>query len=113
VRDYYGSGYDDLRLEFESIVMDWVHVTRKYMFGSHAYLVRGRLFAFLVEDGVIITSLSASSRERLTELLEAFPFESKGKPVGGWMRAIVNDDSDLETIMPYVRESYEASLAKA
>jgi len=33
--------------------------------------------------------------------------------IGGWMQVVVADCSELEEIMDYVRQSYQAALAKA
>jgi hypothetical protein len=104
---------EDLRLEFEAYVRQWPDVVSKFMFGCLAYLARGKLFSFIFEDNLVITNLDAESREELTDSHEAFPFEFKGKPLGGWMQVVVADESELDDLMPYVRKSYEAALAKA
>ena len=104
---------EGVRLEFEARVITWPDVTTKFMFGCLAYMAKGKLFAFLVDDGVVITQLDEASRETLAAEHEAFQFESRGKPVGGWMQVVVADCSELEEILPYVRKSYEVALAKA
>ncbi|TET21566.1 MAG: hypothetical protein E3J71_09400 [Candidatus Stahlbacteria bacterium] len=103
----------DLRLAFESEVLSWPHVTTRFMFGCLAYMLKGKLFAFFVDDSVVITQLDNESRESLAAEHEAFAFESKGKTIGGWMQVVVADCSELEEIMDYVRKSYAAALAKA
>lgn len=103
---------EDVRLEFEARVITWPDVTTKFMFGSLAYMAKGKLFAFLVDDGVVITQLDEASRETLAAEHEAFQFESRGKPVGGWMQVVINDESELDDLMDYVRKSYDTVLAK-
>lgn len=103
----------DLRLAFESEVLSWPHVTTRFMFGCLVYMAKGKLFAFLVDDSIVITRLDEASREALSAEYEAFAFESKGKTIGGWMQVVVADESELAEIIDYVRKSYEATLAKA
>jgi TfoX/Sxy family transcriptional regulator of competence genes len=104
---------DDLRLEFASHVLAWPDVTTKYMFGSITYLVKGRLFAFLDDDNIVITQLDEDSRQALASEYEAYPFQSKGKPVGNWMQVSVNDQPELYEIMKFVRSSYQAACLKS
>ncbi len=103
---------DNLRLEFESRVLSWPHVTTRFMFGCLAYLARGKLFAFLVDESVVITRLDEDSRQRLAAGHEAFAFRSKGKSIGGWIQVAVADESDLNGLTPYLRRSYEKTLVK-
>ena len=81
---------EDFRQELEAHVLQWPDVTSKYMFGCLAYMVRGKMFAFINEDDLVINNLDSTSRQALAETHEAFPFESKGKPVGSWMQVSVN-----------------------
>jgi TfoX/Sxy family transcriptional regulator of competence genes len=103
----------DVRLALESEVLSWPHITTRFMFGCLAYLARGKLFAFIQDESVVLTSIGEVSRAAVTESFEAFAFESKGKPVGSWIEVVISDEAELGELMPYVRESYENSLAKA
>jgi len=101
-----------IRTILENQLFSWPYVTSKYMFGCFVYLVKGKLFAFINDDDLVITNLDETSREAITESLEAFPFESKGKFIGGWIEVVVSDESELTSVIEYVRKSYEAALAK-
>jgi len=103
----------ELRSEFEAQVLEWPDVTSKYMFGCLAYLARGKMFVFINEEDLVINNLDSTSRQAIAETHEAFPFESKGKPVGGWMQVSVNDEAELSEIIDFVRTSYEAALRKS
>ena len=102
-----------IRGALEEYVLSWPLVTIRFMFGCLAYMAKGKLFAFISDEGLVITNLDAESREALTESHEAFPFLFKDKPLGGWMQVIVAEETEIEGIMSYVRQSYEAALAKA
>lgn len=103
----------DIRLALESEVLSWPHVTTRFMFGCLAYLARGKLFAFIQDESVVLTNIDEASRVAVTGSFEAFAFESKGKPVGGWLEVVISDEAELEDLMPYVRQSYEAALKKS
>lgn len=104
---------DDLRLEFESQVLEWPRITTKYMFGSITYLAGGKLFAFLDDEYVVITQLDGDARQILESEHEAYPFESKDKPVGGWVKVAISDSAELADIVPFIQKSYEVALKKS
>jgi len=101
-----------IRPGLEENVLSWSHVTTRFMFGCLAYLARGKLFAFLVDESVVITRLDEDSRQRLAAGHEAFAFRSKGKSIGDWIQVVVTDEAELDDLMDYVRKSYEAALKK-
>jgi len=47
----------DVRSTLEEAILAWPHVSTKKMFGCPSYSVKGRLFAFLVTKGVVLTRL--------------------------------------------------------
>ena len=45
----------ELRLAIEKEVLNWAHVSTKKMFGCPCYQAKGKLFVFLVTNGIVIT----------------------------------------------------------
>ena len=112
MRYYLEEDSHDFRSIFEYEVLSWPHVTSKFMFGCLAYMVKGKLFAFIQQESVVLTNIDDESRETLAACHEAFPFESKGKTIGCWFEVVISDESELSDIISYVRKSYENALAK-
>ena len=82
------------------------------MFGCPCYRANKKLFAFLVDDGVVITLLSDGDRKRISSSQPTGFFRAGKKVVRTWVRADVNVVSDLKGVMPFVRKSYQAALRK-
>ena len=95
---------------FEETVLSWPHVSAKKMFGHHCYKANGKLFAFLVTDGVVITKLAEADRETLSRQFRATSFQSGGRTIRDWVKLSVKNERDLENIMPYMKRSYESTI---
>lgn len=100
----------ELKRAFDGAVLDWPDVTARTMFGCPSYLADGTLFVVLVTGGVALTRLPAERRERLDAEFETGPFEAGDRTVTTWVRATIEDPSDLDALLPYVEASYEAAL---
>ncbi|MDP6510098.1 MAG: DUF5519 family protein [Dehalococcoidia bacterium] len=96
-----------LRQAFEEEVLGWPGVGRRRMFGVPCYLATGKLFAFLVTDGIVITKLPQPDREALLRRFKATAFRSGDRLYRTWVRLSVNSLDGLDDIMPLVRQSYE------
>jgi len=96
----------ELRLAFEDIVLDWARVTKKKMFGCPCYKADEKLFTFLVTKGVVITKLNEKEREAVTNQFQTTPFQAGKKVVQNWIRIPVENKSDIDKIMPFVKKSY-------
>jgi predicted DNA-binding protein (MmcQ/YjbR family) len=103
----------DLRLAFEDKVLQWPQVSSKKMFGCPCYQANGKLFAFFVTKGVVITQLTQSEREELSRQQQTTFFQAGKKIVKNWVRVPVKNKRDLGQIMPFVRKSYESAFLKA
>jgi hypothetical protein len=100
----------DLRLAMEEEVPCWPGAGRARMFGVPCFMARGRLFAFLVTRGVVVTRLGQADRDELSRKNNAAPFRSENKVYRKWLRLSVDSPKDLDGVMPFVRKSYEAVL---
>ncbi|MFC7156088.1 hypothetical protein ACFQPA_11580 [Halomarina halobia] len=96
-----------LRNAVERTVLPWPGVERAVTFGCPSYRVGGELFAFVSNQGVVLTRLSAAEREHLRVRQPVAPFEANGRPVDGWAAVPVGAE-DAYALRPYLRMSYEA-----
>ena len=101
-----------LRLGFEEKVLRWPQVSTKRMFGCPSYQANGKLFAFLVTNGVVITQLSQADRDKISRQRHAI-FQGGKRIVQDWLRLPIENGIDLGRVMPFVRKSYDSALRKA
>ena len=98
-----------LRIAFEGEVLNWPEVSTKKMFGCPCYQARGKLFAFLVTSGIVITQLAGTDREALSKRYPTSAFRAGKKTVPRWVRLSLKKSRDLDGLIPFVRKSYEAA----
>lgn len=99
-----------LREAFEKQVLYWPQVISRRMFGCPAYLADGRLFAFLVTGGVVITQLRLKDRQLVAEENPTEPFKAGERTIERWTQVTVTDPKAVGRIMAYVRKSYQTAL---
>ena len=104
---------EPLRLRFEKKVLWWPKVSARKMFGCPCYQADGKLFAFLVTNGIVITRLAQADRETLSRKYQATPFRSGRKVVQKWVRLPIEQMGDLDRVMRFVRKSYGSALLEA
>ena len=102
----------DLRLAFEDKVLTWPSIGTRKMYGCPCYKAQGKLFAFLVTKGLVITCLSETDREKLSHQYQTSPFQAGRITIQGWVRIPIQDKREVESVMPYVKRSYRAALKK-
>jgi hypothetical protein len=95
----------DLRVAFEENVLTWEHIGTKKMFGCPCYQANGKLFAFLVTKGIVLTQLGEEDKETLSQQFSTAPFKAGKKTVQRWTKIPINSKKDLDQIMPFVRKS--------
>lgn len=102
----------ELRRLFELEVLKWPRVTVRTMFGCPSYQVDGRLFAFLVTGGVVITQLMRMDRESLRQHYQVADFKAGERVLTQWIQVSLPEKQQLGYLLPYVRKSYERALAR-
>ncbi|MGC9522062.1 MAG: hypothetical protein ACP5HG_09295 [Anaerolineae bacterium] len=107
---YTESEAQELREAFEKTVLQWPQVTTRRIFGCPAYLADGKLFAFLVTDGVVITQIRKRDREAIAEDYETEPFKAGEREIIRWLQVTIDDLARLGRIVSLVRKSYETVL---
>ena len=103
----------ELRLAFEEQVLSLPKVSKKKMFGCPCYKADEKLFAFLVTKGVVITKLGENERETLSSQYQTTPFQAGQRLVQNWIRIPIENKSDLDKIMPFVKKSYNNAVDEA
>ena len=96
----------DIRAAFEETILSWPNVSTKKMFGCPCYKADNKLFAFLVTGGVVITKLSESDQETLSNLFETTPFQAGKKSVKQWSRVSIPDKTELSRCQTTAKQTY-------
>jgi hypothetical protein len=107
---YTDAAAPEIRKAFEEEVLRWPEVTTRPMFGCPSYQAAGRLFAFLVDEGIVITQLLKAERDALARRHELGEFKAGERVIGGWARVTVGNPRELAQVLSYVRASYERVL---
>jgi len=101
-----------LRQAFEKIVLLWPQVVTRRMFGCPAYVADGRLFAFLVTDGVVIAQLRHKDIEALAQDNQTEPFKAGERVIERWTKVFIADPAAIGRIMSFVRKSYQTAMER-
>lgn len=107
---YSEEGAQELRAVFEKEVLTWAKVTPRRMFGCPAYVADGRLFAFLVTGGVVITQLRRKDKQMLAQDNQIEAFKAGERVIERWTKVAVADPQTIGRIMAFVRKSYQTAL---
>ncbi len=89
--------------------MGWPQVTKNKRFRCPCYEAKGKLFAFLVTDRVVLTQLLEGDREALRAKHRATAFGSEGRKIQKWVQ-VPAGGRDHGPLLPYVMRSYEGTL---
>lgn len=95
----------------EAIILQWPNVTTRKMFGCPAYMVNHRLFAFLVNEGIVLTQLRQHQRAILSEDFPIQPFLAGERKIMHWTQVTFANVQKLPRIMTFVRKSYEEAAS--
>lgn len=99
----------NFRLKIEKEILIWPEVTTKKMYGCPCYKYKEKLFAFLVTDGIVLTKASEQNRIRLSDEFMIKPFQAANRTMKGWPQIPVDETSDLEKILVFIKKSYTNS----
>jgi len=100
----------NLRAAFEKVVLQWPQVRAKKMFGCPCYQAGGKLFALLVNNGVVLTHLPQGELEALGMKAMLTSFQASEKDVPAWPQAAFESKADLSALLPFIRASYLSAL---
>ena len=96
----------NIRLKIEKEILNWPDVTTKKMYGCPCYKYKEKLFAFLVTDGFVLTKTSEQDKVDLSEEFKIKPFKTATRTMKGWPQIPVDETSDLEKIIHFIKNSY-------
>ena len=97
---------------FDEVATAWPDVKRRPVFGHRGYLRAGKMFAFVVGQGVAVKAAGAFAEE-----LYAHPgvvgFTYNDTPMKGWPVLPLAADAELDGVIEAARRSYESVAAGA
>lgn len=97
----------ELRQQVEADILARPHVKPSDMMGTTAYMVRNRMFAFWVADGLVV-KLPDHARQQFLDRKEGVPFQGpQGRGVGEWTRLGLEGKKDVESVLAGLKEAYE------
>jgi hypothetical protein len=99
-----------LRETFEREVLAWPDVTQKKMFGCPAYRAAGTLFAFLIDDAVVLTQVPEDERAEVAERLDARPFQPGAHAITCWLAVPFDESRSVRRLLDDVRNAYQVAL---
>ena len=97
----------ELREEIEGAVISKAEVTPRNMMGTTAYMVRGRMFAFWVADGLVAKLPDRTRRELLDRKAGVLFQGPQGRGFGEWTRLHLSKKKDVPVVLDGVKSAYE------
>jgi hypothetical protein len=77
------------------------------MMGTTAYMVRNRMFAFWIADG-LVAKLPDHARQELLDRQRGVMFQGpQGRGFGEWTRINLETKEDVEHVLAAVKDAYE------
>jgi TfoX/Sxy family transcriptional regulator of competence genes len=97
----------DLRDQADADILARPEVTPRNMMGTTAYMVRGRMFAFWVADG-LVAKLSDRTRQEFLDRKQGVLFQGpQGRGFGEWTRLHVDKAEDVPAVLDAAKSAYE------
>lgn len=107
IRLYSEKEMKDLKCIFEKTVLGWSNVTQKKTFGCPSYQANGKTFAILVTKGVLITKIDQAVKDTLPDKHHDGSIHTGKRNIEHWVRVPINNEAEIEKIMPVVKKSSE------
>jgi TfoX/Sxy family transcriptional regulator of competence genes len=96
-----------LRQQVEAAIMGRGDVTPRNMMGTTAYMVRNRMFAFWVADG-LVAKLPDNERQDLLDRKAGVRFQGpQGRGFGEWTTLHLEKQDDLATALSAAKTAYD------
>ncbi len=97
----------ELKDEVEAQILGKGEVTPRNMMGTTAYMVRNRMFAFWVADG-LVAKLSDRARQEFVDRKAGALFQGpQGRGFGEWTRLHLEKKKDLEGVLEGAKSAYD------
>src|SRR3990172_11767505 len=97
----------ELHEQIEAEILGKGEVTPRNMMGTTAYMVRGRMFAFWVADG-LVAKLPDHARQEFIDRKQGALFQGPtGRGFGEWTRVHLETNDDVAPALEAVKSAYE------
>jgi hypothetical protein len=97
----------NLRKQVEADILARPEVKPSNMMGTTAYMVRNRMFAFWVADGLVL-KLHDLARQAFLDRQQGALFQGpQARGFGEWTRLQLEEKKDVEAVLSGVKEAYE------
>ncbi len=97
----------ELRQQIEADILARGEVTPRNMMGTTAYMVRGRMFAFWVADGLVAKLPDHARQEFLDRKLGVLFQGPQGRGFGEWTRLHLDTPDEIAPALEAVKHAYE------
>jgi hypothetical protein len=97
----------DLRQQIEAEILARPEVTPRNMMGTTAYMVRGRMFAFWVADGLVVKLRDRERQEFLDRKAGVLFQGPQGRGFGEWTHLRLESKEDLAAAREGAQSAYE------
>jgi TfoX/Sxy family transcriptional regulator of competence genes len=98
---------ETLRQQVDAEIAKRGEVTPRDMMGTKAYMVRNRMFAFWVADGLVV-KLPDRTRQELVDRKAGVLFQGpQGRGAGEWTRLPLESKDDVEAALAAAKEAFE------
>ena len=108
MKNYSEKEMKELRPAFEKRVLSWPGVTKNKTFGCPCYQTNGKTFAILVTKGVLITKIDQAIKDTPSDQhQDRSAIHTDKRNIEHWVRVPMNDEAEMDKIMPIVKKSSE------
>ncbi|MCE2463891.1 MAG: TfoX/Sxy family protein [Dehalococcoidia bacterium] len=96
----------EIQSELDSYLLPWKDVSTRSMFGAMAYLVSGKMFAF-IHDSKLVVKLPQADKTQAIDHVGAMPYTlGHNGQFGDWMELSLTSPDMVESTLPWVEKSY-------
>jgi TfoX/Sxy family transcriptional regulator of competence genes len=97
----------ELREQVEAEINKRPEVTPRNMMGTTSYMVRGRMFAFWVPEGLVVKLPDRTRQELLDRKAGAMFQGPQGRGFGEWTTLNLEKEDDLTSALEGMKSAYE------
>lgn len=100
-----------LQAAFHDVVTAWPQVAARPVFGHRGYVRAGKMFAFVVGEGMSVKA-AGSFADELYARPGGIAFAYNDMPMAQWPILPLRTDAELDDVITQARRSYESVAAK-
>ena len=97
----------EIQQELDALLLPWDDVSPRNMFGAMVYLVKGKMFAFVYDNRVIV-KVPKENKAAAESQMRASPFiHGHAGHFGDWMALPLRGAREVGKALPWIRTSYD------